>query len=313
MKERTETGHYVYGPVPSRRLGLSLGVDLLPYKTCSFNCIYCQLGTTERHCLERSVYHETQTVLAQVQEALSRKQRIDYITFSGSGEPTLHSDIGLLIRRIKDLTDIPVAVITNSSLLHEKSVRESLLPADLVVPSLDAGREATFLAINRPHPAVRFDEMVSGLARFSREFRGTLWLEIMLVAGMNDNNEELEALRLRLKKMRIDKIQLNSVFRPPADTAAVPVKPGRLASIRDLFGERAYVVTDFRGTMQQPLAQRDEARIMELISRRPATVSDIVAALGIHRNEVVKCLSRLEKQHRAKSVQHEERRYYEPL
>lgn len=311
MNEPTEHKRYVYGPVPSRRLGLSLGVDLIPFKTCTYDCIYCQLGRTTNKCVVRKEYVPAPVVLDHIKEAIRIKQRIDFVTCSGSGEPTLHSEIGYIIREAKRFSATPVAVITNSSLLHEGAVRDALMDADLVVPSLDAGREETFHRINRPHDGIRFGGMVEGLTRFSKEFRGKLWLEIMLVRDINDSEEEVAALSEKLRGMRIDKIQLNTVFRPPAEKNVRAVEPERLQEIRGLLGDTSEVVTDFRGTVQDTVVERDEKRILELIERRPVRVSDIVAALGIHRNGVLKYVSALEKQGKIRAVQFEDRTYYE--
>ena len=313
MKERTELAHHVYGPVPSRRLGLSLGVDLIPFKTCSYDCLYCQLGKTTEKCVARKEYVDTATVLHQIEKAISLKQRIDYITFSGSGEPTLHSGIGFLIQETKRITTIPVAVITNSSLLYEEAVQEALLHADLVVPSLDAGGEETFHVINRPHDSIQFSDMVEGLERFSQSFKGKLWLEVMFVAGINDSDEALDALRLKLKQIRRDKIQLNTVFRPPADEAARAVGAAWLQRVNDLLGDTAEIVTDFRGNMQDEAVKNDKKRILGLIRRRPVTVSDIIASLGMHRNEVIKLITILEKHALVKPVLFEGRTYYEQM
>jgi wyosine [tRNA(Phe)-imidazoG37] synthetase (radical SAM superfamily) len=238
---------------------------------------------------------------------------MDYITFSGSGEPTLHKGIGTLICAVKKLTTIPVAVITNSSLLSDAAVHDALMNADLVVPSLDAGTEETFQSINRPHDAIRFNDMVTGLARFSEAFSGQLWLEIMLVRGVNDSDQAVEALYSRLAEIRPRAVQLNTVFRPPAEETAHAVDGARLQRIREKLGSTASIVTEFRGNMQDTSALQGEQRILEFIRRRPATASDLEASLGMHRNEVVKYLVLLEKQGHIKQVAHEERTYYEPV
>ena len=184
---------YIYGPVPSRRLGRSLGVDLVPYKTCTYDCIYCQLGRTTNKTTERREWVPTNEVLAQLKDRLS--SRPDYITLSGSGEPTLHADMGRLIHEIKSVTDIPVAVITNGSLLWLSEVQAALLEADLVVPSLDAGSEDLFKYVNRPHPQIRFDQMLSGLRGFRRLFHDQYWLEVFLLSGVTTVEARIKALR----------------------------------------------------------------------------------------------------------------------
>ncbi len=175
---------YVYGPVPSRRLGRSLGVDLVPFKVCTFDCVYCQLGRTTIKTLERKEYVSAADVLDEVKRKLAEEDNPNYITFAGSGEPTLNSRIGDLILRIKDLTDIQVAVLTNGSLLCTKEVQDDLMAADLVIPSLDAGDEQLFRYVNRPHENISFDRLVDGLVDFTRRFPGQVWLEILLLEGV---------------------------------------------------------------------------------------------------------------------------------
>ncbi len=172
---------YVYGPVPSRRLGFSLGVDVVPYKTCTLDCIYCQLGRTTQKTIERKLYTQKDSVCEEVQEALNKKQRIDYITFSGSGEPTLNSDIGALIREVKKITTVPVVVLTNGTLLFREDVQKDLAEADVVMPSLDAASNVMFRKINRPHDVLNLDSIIRGLKRFRKMYKGRIWLEVMLI------------------------------------------------------------------------------------------------------------------------------------
>ena len=176
----------IFGPVPSRRLGFSLGVDTIPFKTCSLDCIYCQLGRTTNKTIERKEYIAGENILREIEEILKRKKKIDYITFSGSGEPTLNSRMEEMITQIKRLTSIPVAILTNGTLLYQPRMREELMEADLVIPSLDAVSEEVFEKINRPHHKLKINEVIKGINTFSQEFRGKIWLEIMLVKGVND-------------------------------------------------------------------------------------------------------------------------------
>ena len=162
----------LYGPVPSRRLGFSLGIDFIPFKTCSLDCIYCQLGHVPDKIVTRKDYIPAAEILSQIKEKIDSGVRIDYITFSGSGEPTLNAEIGNLIRGIKQLTKIPVAVLTNSTLLQHTEVRTALSAADLIVPSLDAVTQDVFEKINRPHPSLQISDILSGLKIFCRNSRG---------------------------------------------------------------------------------------------------------------------------------------------
>ena len=304
---------YIYGPVPSRRLGFSLGMDLVPYKTCPFDCIYCQLGKTTDKTIARREYFPKEDILRDVRKALLTKKQIDYLTFSGSGEPTLNSGIGWLIREIMKITPIPTAVLTNSSFLWDKSLREDLLPADLVVPSLDAATEDVFKAMNRPHQSLSIDKIVEGLKEFRREFKNTLWLEIMLVKGINDNKNEIERFKELISEIHPDKVHLNTVVRPPAEKSAHPLSIEELEGIRDFFGENCEVIARFdKSRLDKSGHSRDIERvIIELIKRRPVTLSDIHSSLGVHRNELIKYLDSLERNKRVKKIAYEDVTYYE--
>ena len=302
---------HVYGPVPSRRLGYSLGVDILPFKTCSFDCIYCQLGRTPRRALRRAKYFASQGILAQVKKALASGRKIDHITFSGSGEPTLNRDIGTLIREIKRMTDIPVAVLTNSSMLFRKSVRQALLAADLVVSSLDAAAAAAFRKVNRPDPLLRLENIIEGLEKFRREFRGQIWLEVMLVKGINDSPADLQALKKAVAKIKPDRVQLNTVARPPAEKWARPLSRKELDDVRDQLGGRAEVVADFKETSQCPLLENLEDAVLSVVRRRPVNLKDLAEALGQDKGAILKILKGLTDQGRIKRVPHARTFYYE--
>ena len=252
------TYKHLFGPVPSRRLGRSLGIDLVPLKTCSYNCLYCQLGPSAT-TLERKEYVPVAEVLGELAKWLKAGEKCDYLTFSGSGEPTLHSGIGKIITGIKGLTrgvvadhrarhcaqgaqpGIPLAVITNGSLLYRAEVRDELMTADIVLPSLDAADEEAFLKLNRPAENISFEAMLDGLRQFSLDYRGDLWLEVFLLAGVNDSDEHIEKLAALLGTISHDKVQLNTVSRPPGEKVeGVSVK--RLEQIRERLGEKAELV-----------------------------------------------------------------------
>ena len=211
---------FVYGPVASRRLGFSLGVDIIPFKTCTLDCVYCQLGSAGRTTVRRRSWFPPEAILAQIKEAIDSGQRIDVITFSGSGEPTLSRDLGFLIRSIKKMTGIPVAVLTNGTLLGRRDVRRDLAAADIVGPSLDAVPAALFRRVNRPHASLDNRKVIDGLVRFRDEFAGEIRLEIMLVKGVNDSPAAIEAVKKAVARIRPDRIELNTVVRPPADRRA---------------------------------------------------------------------------------------------
>jgi wyosine [tRNA(Phe)-imidazoG37] synthetase (radical SAM superfamily) len=303
---------FVYGPVPSRRLGFSLGVDILPFKTCSLDCVYCQLGPTGRTTARRRACFSVREILAQVREALRSGRRIDHITFSGSGEPTLNRNLGRLIRGIKRMTSIPVAVLTNGTLLSRKDVREDLLTADVVVPSLDAATAPLFRAVNRPHASLEAERMIDGLARFRREFPGRLWLEVMLVKGVNDSPAHVRALKGAIATIRPDRVQLNTVVRPPAEASARPLSPRELGRIARALGAGAEVVADF-GPRRAPAGRGDpEEAILATVRRRPVTSEDIAASLAARRDEVLKAVARLLAARKVRATRHGRKTFYEP-
>ena len=301
---------FVYGPVASRRLGFSLGVDIIPFKTCTLDCVYCQLGSTGKTTVRRGSWFPPDEILAQVKEALDSGQRIDVITFSGSGEPTLSRDIGRLVRAIKKMTRIPVAVLTNATLLTRKAVRRELAAADIVVPSLDAVPAPVFRRVNRPHAALDNRRIIDGLVRFREEFRGELRLEIMLVKGINDSPADVRALEAAVARIRPDRIELNTVVRPPADRSARPHGPAALAKIRARLGPKAAVVAAFAGKKQAPAAGSLERSILATVGRRPQTAADIALALGRHRDEVLKALTSLLRRRRVRTLAHGNETYF---
>ncbi len=282
---------HVFGPVPSRRLGRSLGVDLVPYKTCTYDCIYCQLGATTCKTLERREWAPLDDVLEDLRAALDT--RPDFITLSGSGEPTLFSKLGDLIGGIKDLTDVPVAVLTNGSLLSVPEVRAGLLEADLVVPSLDAGNERLFRIVNRPHEDIAFDRMVEGLTAFRQEYGGRYWLEVLLLGGITAVPAEVEQIADIAAKIGPDRVHLNTATRPPAEKSALAVQKAELQRLAAAFDGTATVVADYPATAQQGEFAARREDVLNLLRRRPCTVDDIAGGLGLHRNEVVKYVQEL--------------------
>jgi len=327
MPERFAAPRVLYGPVPSRRLGYSLGVDILPFKTCSMDCIYCQLGASPLTTIRRREFISARTVLAQIRAALASGQRIDAITFSGSGEPTLNAALGRIIRGLKRLTAVPVVVLTNSSRLVRPEVRRELRAADIVVPSLDAASEAPFRRVNRPHDGLTAAAIVDGLAAFRREFKGKIWLEIMLVRGVNDKPAHLKALKAAAARIRPDRIQLNTVVRPPAERRARPLDRGELERIRDYFGEGAEIIAEFKtpprpaggGTGDAVPAERGfawlprdmEAALLAVVGRRPVTAADLALSLGLPAAEIEALAGRLAAAGRIRAVRHNDAVYYE--
>lgn len=300
----------VYGPVLSRRLGYSLGIDLFPDKTCSFDCVYCQLGKGGKKTAARKAYVRERRVLADVKKALAKGQRVDHITFSGSGEPTLHAGIGRLIRDIKKLTKTPVAVLTNSSFLSVKEVRDELKAADVVVPSLDAALTPVWRKINRPLPSLSLEDIVEGLVSFRKAYKGRIWLEVMLVKGVNDGPGNIEALKKAIGRIKPDKLQLNTVTRPPAEKSAAALSPDELEEVRRRLGGPAEVVVDFRVKTQTAGRRRLTEVLFGLIRRRPVTLDDMASSLGETQDAIRPRLETLLTTNRIVRESHKGRVYY---
>lgn len=288
--------HYIFGPVNSRRLGRSLGIDLFREKICSLNCIYCEVGPTVKLTCERAEYAPTTAIIAETDSFFSQKERaaaVDFVTVTASGEPVLHSGLGEIISHLKQRADKPVAVLTNGTLLWEAQVRQELALADVVIPSLDAALPRGFRKIDRPARCLDLEQIIEGLVLFSHEFAGKIWLEILLAAGINDSDEEIAALCQAAGRMRVDRIQLNTVARPPLESFARPVPKTRMQAVAAEFfrhdpqrpvdllavgsvqpenpAAEKKIITSARPNNQQAL--QDE--IVEMLKRRPCTAADI--------------------------------------
>ncbi len=296
----------VYGPVPSRRLGRSLGVDLVPLKTCTYDCVYCQLGRTTRKTVRRQRWVDPANVVAQVGTRLGAGP--DIIALAGSGEPTLHSGLGEVIAGIKGITDVPVAVITNGSLLGRPAVRRGLAAADIVLPSLDAPSENLFRRVNRPHESLHLAALVEGLVSFRHGYRGEIWLEVMLLAGVTDPVAEVNGLAGLAARIAPDRIQLNTAVRPPAESFVAPVDGAALDELASLFTPHAEVIADLPASTGDGVAA--QADVLELVSRRPCTVADIASGLGIHHGEALKAATALVNRGAAQLHAHEGRSFY---
>ncbi|MCX6559762.1 MAG: radical SAM protein [Candidatus Aminicenantes bacterium] len=302
----------IYGPVPSRRLGYSLGLDILPFKTCSMDCIYCQLGAYGRTTDRRREYVPVRAVLAQIRGALASGARIDAITFSGSGEPTLHAGIGRIIAGIKRMTDVKVVVLTNSSTLAGRRNGRDLVQADIVVPSLDAVTDRIFAKVNRPHAGLTAEKIIDGLVRFRRRFKGRIWLEVMLVRGINDGPAHLRRLRAAIERIRPDRVQINTVVRPPAEKSARPLTAAELERVRIFLGPTAEIIADFSREKQPVPAPDASAAILAALKRRPMTAGDLSQSLGLVVEEVLALTRRLTVAGAIRKVAHSGNAYFEP-
>jgi len=259
---------YVYGPVPSRRLGRSLGVSPIPPKTCSYTCVYCQLGRTTHLQVKRESFFPRKNILDEITDSAS-KNKIDFVTFVGDGEPTLNKDLGWLIRQTKEKLHLPAAVITNGSLLFQEDIREDLIEADVVMPTLDAGNEKTFRAVNRPDRSIDYDSMLRGQIEFRRAYSGQIWVEVMLVKGLNDNDKELQSIKHAIDLINPDRVYILTPIRPPAESWVKPSDPQDILKAQEIIG-KAIPVAELE-TGQFGLAEFSDARqaILEIGSRHP--------------------------------------------
>ncbi len=291
---RTPGAGRIFGPVPSRRLGLSLGIDVIPHKTCTFDCVYCECGKTTDKTCERREFCPAREVLDDLETHLSRmKEKPDVITLSGSGEPTLYLPMGELIDEMRRLASRPVAVITNSSLLWRPEVRDELARADIVLPSLDAADDEAFRRINRPHELVNLPLIVDGLERFLKDYRGTVLFEILLIEGYNADDRNIAALKAALGRMRADKIQLNTAVRPGTEREIEPLDDITMRRIRNQFGSRCEVIASARTARTRHEASNLEETILSLLARRPCTVEDLHRALGMSMESAESAVLRL--------------------
>ena len=271
---------YIFGPVSSKRLGQSLGVDLLPPKSCSWNCVYCQLGNTKTFVTKREEFFPREEILEEIKEALAANTSLDWITFVGSGETMLYKGIGWLIGEVKKLTTTPVAVITNGSLLYLPEVREELLQADAVLPSLNAGSETLHLQIDRPAAGLTFRQHVDGLVAFRKEYKGRLWIEVMLLGGINDSDEALHDLAAVLKEINPDMVHLVLPTRPaPEQKVHIPSEEPIEQAIA-ILSTVATVVHPVKGTMDLRSAPDLLHAITAIISRHPVQQRELQKAIA---------------------------------
>jgi wyosine [tRNA(Phe)-imidazoG37] synthetase (radical SAM superfamily) len=298
---------YVFGPVPSRRLGQSLGIDTIPLKTCNWNCVYCQLGRSEPLINQRQAYFPREAILAETRAALVEHKpgEIDWITFVGSGEPTLHSDIGWLIGEVKKLTETPVAVITNGSLLYRADVRAELARADAIMPTLDAGNPELYRKINRPWPELTYETLVEGLRAFRAEYAGKLWIEVMLMKGLNDSEGALHELARVMQSIGPDQVHLLLPTRPPVETWVQPADEEGVLRATAILGEIAEVLHPIDGSFDLSGFEDPVDGVVAIITRHPMRENQIRGALAAYMpaESIDDALARLLTSGRAQVVQ----------
>lgn len=305
---------HLFGPVPSRRLGMSLGVDLVPHKVCTLNCVYCECGKTTNLTVKRDVYVPLEGVLQELDDYFKHNPVPDYITFSGAGEPTLNSVIGEVLDYLKGhWPTVPVALLTNGSLLSDPQLRQEVMRVDLILPSLDAGLDDAFRKIDRPLKTMDIESYIQGLVDFRNEFTGKIWLEVFIIPGLNDDAENLDALKSGLQRINPDRIQLNTLDRPGTEGDIRPANSAELQQILDYWQlENAEIIAKVPDRKSIQSYREDvEGAILETISRRPCTLDDLSRILGVHINEINKYLGVLDEENKLIAVRQERGVFYQ--
>jgi len=294
-----ERYHHIYGPVRSARLGLSLGLDLVPHKTCCYDCIYCQQGRTTRKTFKLAEWVSVDDVVEELRDFVAQyRGPIDAITLAGSGEPCLNSGFGKALRAAKDLGVAPVCVLTNGAPFLYESVRNAAVDADIVIPTLTSARKRTFKALHRPVEGILPDALISAWLEFKRRFRGRFVVEVMVVAGYNDTDVEVEALRGALATLEPDEVQLNTVRRPPSEEFAKAVGWERLQQIGQALG----VPFSLPKREGRGAPRSDEAEVvLGILKRRPCGAAEIAQTLAVPTNHILKILLDLQEQGRVKA------------
>ncbi len=287
---------YLFGPVQSRRLGTSLGIDMVKSTICSLDCVYCECGKTSIRTLERKAWVEAEAIIDELTDCLQKLPAIDYVTFGGRGEPTLNSGLGRIVRFVKQsFPRYRCALLTNGTLFHLPEVREEVLPFDLVLPNLDAVSRGAFAAINRPDPGLDNEQIIEGLAAFREAYHGQIWLEIFIVPGINDTEAELALLREAAAKIRPDRIQLNSLDRPGACDWVNPASPEHLESLAHWFAPLPVEIITRAAKSASPWNQGSASpeAILSLLARRPSTIEEICGLTGLTVNRATAVIDKL--------------------
>lgn len=303
MNRPTIDYQYLFGPVPSRRLGRSLGVDLVPHKTCTLNCIYCECGRTTRLTLKKDIYISIDQIKRELADFLSRDPKLDFITFSGAGEPTLNSGLGEIVHYLKSqYPKYRVALLTNGTLLHLPEIRKQVFDVDLIIASLDAASNKNFTKINRPHPGLNLSSFIKGLITLKEEFNHLFWVEVFLVPGINDHKDELSKLREVLNLIQPDNVHINTLDRPGAESWVAPAEKRSLEKVAK-FLCHADVICDYPVVQKSHFCEGDlYERLLSTIRRRPCTEKDISQILGIQLNDVIERLGALKKDGAIKKI-----------
>lgn len=301
---------YVFGPVPSRRLGQSLGISPIPDKTCNYSCVYCQIGRTTHFTNKRQEFFPKGDILSEIKDALLLENKIDYITFVGEGEPTLNKNLGWLIKSCKEITDIPIAVITNGALLYNQEIRQELLAADIVLPTLDAINQNLFKKLNRPIKELKIVEIIDGMRAFRSEYQGQIWMEIMLVAGLNDDLENIKELKKVLDTIQCNRLYVNVPIRPPAEKwVKIPEKEKILRICEILEAENIAFYESVKGFHISSESEIKE-QILKTTTRHPLREEQIVDMLDLSKEKCLEILQSLKEEKKIKKIIYNEKIFW---
>jgi wyosine [tRNA(Phe)-imidazoG37] synthetase (radical SAM superfamily) len=300
---------YLFGPVPSRRFGRSLGVDLVPAKTCTLDCPFCEVGLTTDLTMERKEYAPVDAILEELEAWYALNEPADFITLAGSGEPTLHTRFGELLDYVSGKKRIRSALLTNSTLMFLPEVRQAAARADVVKATFSAWDQASFAAVSHPHPDLRFDRILEGLQRFRGEYSGAIWMEVFLVPGVNAEPEQVKRIAGLAKRIRPDRIQLNTAVRPPAESHVRALLPEDLAGLAALFTPAGEVIARFAGAGSREEKGRPDS-IVAMLMRRPCTADDVGHAFSLAPPEAERILTDLAHAGRVRVELRNGERYY---
>lgn len=289
----TEAYKYLFGPVPSRRLGQSLGISPIPPKTCNYSCVYCQIGRTTHFTNTREDFYPKEEILGEIKSFIKKNTNFDYITFVGEGEPTLCKSLGWLIDSTKKITNKPIAVITNGALLYDVNLRKELLEADVILPTLDAGTQELFKEINRPIKSLILDQIINGMKNFRSEFKGKIWMEVMLVKDLNDDPENISKIRDILDELNCDRVYVNVPIRPPAERwVEIPEKERIVSICKELKAHNIAHYEDEVGFhINDDIDYKDQ--ILKTTTRHPLREDQIISMIALPEKDIRQLLKEM--------------------
>ncbi|MBP7309837.1 MAG: radical SAM protein [Candidatus Cloacimonetes bacterium] len=305
---------HLFGPVHSRRLGTSLGIDVVPYKYCPLNCVYCEVQHTTHLVVDREEFFPLDEILAELKDFMDTRPELDYITFSGAGEPTLYSKLGMLISRIKhDYPKYKLALLTNGVLLSDAALRAEIIPCDLILPSLDSATQSGYERINKPLAGLKASDLIQGLIELRKDYQGAIWLEIFMIPGINDNEAELEALADAIARIKPDLVQLNSLDRPGSEDWVKPLGIKALMQAKKYLEARLTMPVEIIAKVKHGEDSPDEeleALVHTALSTRPHLAEELSEELQVHINEISKILRQLNREHKIAIKRENKKLYY---